>query len=225
MITFSGFSPFADEDGTVTERMPIVAPYGAGKFLDLLARCIERTGDKAPLQAGPQSAPGAAYTPTPPEVDTAGEGTMSEAFRFVLGHEGMAYVRVDGGRESSRYGILQDTAERLGYTGSVKNMSQAEAAAAYRKLWAESGAEALPPRLAIVHFDTYMNSPAAARKILRSSGGDTEAYLRFRSERYVRLSELKPERYGRYLKGWMNRIDDLRAMATGAELSTEKAPA
>src|SRR5208283_1958475 len=98
------------------------------------------------------------------------------------------------------------TANRYGYMGSVKDMSRADAEAIYKKMWEESGAQNLPPGLALVHFDTYVNSPAAAKKMLRASGGDVNTYLRLRSQRYTRLSELKPERYAKYMKGWMKRV-------------------
>ncbi len=140
----------------------------------------------------------------------AGPTPMKNALRFVMEHEGKAYVSNDAGKESSKYGILQNTAARYGYSGQIRNMSQSDAEAVYQKIWEESGARDLPPSLALVHFDTYINSPQAAKKMLQSSGGDVNAYLRLRSQRYARLSALKPTRYGQYMNGWMKRIQDLR---------------
>jgi hypothetical protein len=128
----------------------------------------------------------------------------------VLANEGSAYVRKDGGRESSKYGVLQATANRYGYAGDVKNLSKAEAEAIYQKIWGESGAEKLPYPLSLVHFDTYVNSPAAAGKLLKASGGDIDTYLKGRGQRYSRLAQLKPKRYGKYLAGWMSRIRNLK---------------
>lgn len=140
------------------------------------------------------------------------DGKFQEALRFVLEREGSRYVREDGGRESSKYGILQSTARAYGYSGNVQNLSRSEAEAIYRKLWEKSGAEALPFPLSTVHFDTYVNSPAAAERILARSKGNGEIYLRLREERYARLAETRPEQYGKYLKGWNNRIKSLRTM-------------
>jgi lysozyme family protein len=152
------------------------------------------------------------------------ESKMKEAIQMVFRHEGSGYVSKDGGRESSRFGILQGTAERYGYQGSVKNMSRAQAEIIYEKIWAESGAEELPRSLALVHFDTYMNSPAAAKKILKASGGDVDTYIQMRSQRYGRLAKARPELYARYLKGWMNRINNLRNMvAQNGMPQTDKA--
>jgi len=66
-----------------------------------------------------------------------------------------------------------------------------------------------------VHFDTYVNSPAAATKLLKKSAGNTDSYLAMRAHRYTRLAELRPAQYGKYLKGWINRVADLRNITAG----------
>ncbi|HEX8949377.1 MAG TPA: glycosyl hydrolase 108 family protein [Dissulfurispiraceae bacterium] len=142
----------------------------------------------------------------------AGKGGFKEILGTVLKHEGSAYVRRDAGRGASKFGILQSTAREFGYKGNVRNMTQADAEAIYKKIWDRSGAASLPYPLSLVHFDTYVNSPAAARKLLQKSGGDTDAYLEMRAQRYSRLAKLRPARYARYLSGWMNRISSLRAI-------------
>ena len=142
--------------------------------------------------------------------EPADKGSFKEILGTVLKHEGSSYVRRDGGRGASRFGILQSTAREYGYKGNVRNMTQADAEAIYKKMWDRSGAAALPYPLSLVHFDTYVNSPAAARKLLQKSGGNTDAYLEMRAQRYHRLAKLRPARYARYLNGWMNRISSLR---------------
>ena len=137
---------------------------------------------------------------------------MKEVIRFILKQEGSAYVSRDGGKESSKFGILQSTARGYGFQGNIKDLTRPEAEAIYEKMWRESGAQNLPRELAIVHFDTYINSPAAARKMLKACGGDTESYLNLRVQRYVRLAERRPQRYAKYVKGWMNRVEHLRTM-------------
>jgi lysozyme family protein len=137
---------------------------------------------------------------------------FQEGLRFVLEREGSKHVREDGGRESSKYGILQSTAREYGYQGNVKDLTKADAEGIYKKIWERSGAESLPFPLSTVHFDTYVNSPSAATKILAKSQGNTDVYLRLREQRYTRLAEIRPEQYGKYLKGWNNRINNLRTM-------------
>ncbi|HMK61701.1 MAG TPA: glycosyl hydrolase 108 family protein [Dissulfurispiraceae bacterium] len=140
--------------------------------------------------------------------------------KVVMKHEGITYVKLDGGKAPSKMGILQSTARQYGYSGDIKNITKAQAEAIYKKMWEQSGASTLSYPLSVIHFDTFVNSPAAARKILKQSGGDIDAYLRIREQRYVRLASIKPERYGRYLNGWMNRVNDLRIIV--AEYSRNK---
>ncbi len=143
-----------------------------------------------------------------------GKGAFRKALATVLKHEGSAYVSRDGGRGSSKFGILQSTARDFGYKGNIKNMSRAEAEAIYKKMWDRSGAASLPYPMSLVHFDTYVNSPVAARKLLSKAGDNAEKYLELRAQRYTRLAKLRPARYGRYLKGWMHRVSDLRGITT-----------
>jgi len=152
----------------------------------------------------------------PARFENTPAGDFSNIMKVVLKHEGKAYVRRDG-RESSRMGILQSTAREYGYTGDIKNISQADAEAIYKKIWDKSGAANLPYPLSVVHFDTYVNSPSAARKILKQSGGDVDTYLNLRERRFVRLAETRPDRYHKYLKGWINRVNSLRTVVAQYE--------
>jgi lysozyme family protein len=140
------------------------------------------------------------------------ESPMKRVIRFVLKQEGSAYVARDGGKESSKYGVLRATARGYGYDGNIKHLTRDDAEAIYAKMWKESGAEKLPRSLALVHFDTYINSPAAARRMLKASGGDTDTYLDLRAQRYARLASRRPEKFGKYAKGWMNRVERLRTL-------------
>ena len=136
---------------------------------------------------------------------------------FVLKKEGSRLVKEDAGKGASRYGILQSTARALGYQGNIKNIRMDQVEAIYRKIWDRSGAGSLPYPLCIVHFDTYVNSPAAAQRILQRSGGDIDSYLDMREKRYVKLAIGKPQVYAKYLKGWRNRIDSLRTVVAQHE--------
>lgn len=139
------------------------------------------------------------------------EDAFNEILKIVFKHEGHGLVKNDGGRGASRFGILESTARQYGYKGDIKNISHAEVEGIYKKMWEKSGAASLPYPLSLVHFDTYVNSPGAAKKLLEKSGGNIDTYLQLREKRYKRLAELRPERYGKYLKGWTNRINNLRA--------------
>jgi len=225
MISLVGFSPFPLQDSDGAEiSLPAIDPQASGPagravtFLSVLMEQVAQlSGQPAAKQPASASAPPRVMDPPLGRSGSgngaAGNAAMKEALRFVLEHEGSRYVASDAGKESSRYGILQATAARFGYHGDVRHMSRTEAEAIYRKIWDESGSGNLPAGLALVHFDTYMNSPQAAKKMLQSSGGDTDTYLRLRTQRYARLSRLKPARYAQYMKGWMKRVHDLRTVA------------
>ena len=143
---------------------------------------------------------------------------FEEALNFVLKHEGKHLVHRDGASgESSMYGILQSTANENGYKGNIKDITVEDVKAIYRKIWEKSGASSLPPALSVVHFDTYVNNPAMAKKLLNRSKGDINIYLKMREQQYVSLAEKRPEVFKRYLKGWKTRVDNLRTMIAGIE--------
>ena len=145
------------------------------------------------------------------------ETRFRKCLDFVLQKEGSRLVKEDGERGASRYGILQSTARAFGYQGNIKNITRDQVEAIYRKIWDKSGAGSLPYPLCVVHFDTYVNSPAAAQKLLQRSGGDIDNYLDMREKRYVKLAVGKPQVYAKYLKGWKNRINSLRTVVAQYE--------
>lgn len=145
------------------------------------------------------------------------ETRFRKCLEFVLQKEGNRLVKEDGERGASRYGVLQSTARAFGYQGSIKNITRDQVEAIYRKIWDKSGAGSLPYPLCVVHFDTYVNSPAAAQKILQRSGGEINTYLDMRQRRYVKLAAGKPQVYAKYLKGWINRINSLRTVVAQHE--------
>ncbi|MFQ3574008.1 MAG: glycosyl hydrolase 108 family protein [Thermodesulfovibrionales bacterium] len=140
------------------------------------------------------------------------KNVFEEMMKIVLKHEGTKVVKDDGGRETSKFGILQSTAREFGYTEDITKLTKDDAVKIYKKLWDKSGAGSLPYPLSLVHFDTYINSPSAARRILRQSDGDVDTYLSLREARFKRLAELRPERFAKYLKGWLNRVENLRTI-------------
>lgn len=139
---------------------------------------------------------------------------FKKILNVVMKHEGKAYVKEDGGRGASRFGILESTAREFGYKGNIKNISQADAEAIYKKIWDRSGASSLSYPLSLIHFDSYVNSPNAAKKFLEKSDGNVDTYLKMREQRYKRLANVRPQMYARYLKGWMNRVNGLKNIVT-----------
>ncbi len=157
---------------------------------------------------------------TPPENTTSAKAASAPDFdaimQTIFRHEGSRYVGSDAGGESSKYGILQSTAKENGYVGDIRNITQDQAKEVYRKIWNKSGAAQMSSDLSLVYFDSYINHPASAKRFLAQSGGDIDTMLQLRETRYQELAATKPERFGRYLKGWTNRITSLRT-AVGAQ--------
>ena len=174
-------------------------------FENVLSRSMEGSATGQPN-------PPAALPPPATVGPSDEEAKFQKSFDFVLRKEGTRFVKEDGGRGSSRYGILQSTARAFGYKGDIRNITEAQVEGIYRKIWERSGAAALPYPLCVVHFDSYVNNPASAKRMLESSQGDIDTYLRMREQRYVRLAKARPELYAKYLNGWKNRVNSLRAV-------------
>lgn len=185
-----------------------VNPQVSG-FGDVLMQLVN---SRPPDLSQAQSPAGTGQTALPDS-----ETRFRKCLEFVLQKEGSRLVTEDAGRGASRYGILQSTARAFGYRGSIKNITMDQVRSIYRKIWDKSGAGSLPYPLSVVHFDTYVNSPAAAQRILQKSGGDIDTYLDMRERRYVRLATGKPQVYAKYLKGWKNRVDSLRTVVAQHE--------
>jgi len=177
------------------------------RFNDLFNQSLEK------LQAGNNQTVPFKHLPAQSNANS-----FNEALKFVLKQEGEKFVHRDAGSgESSKYGILQSTAREYGYNGNIKNITLDDAKIIYRRIWEKSGASSLSPALSVVHFDTYVNSPAMAKKLLSRSNKDISTYLKMREQRYVGLAEKKPEVYEKYLRGWKNRVESLRVTAAGLE--------
>ncbi len=184
-------------------------------FESLLNQSLERGKTQA---AGYTSLPRSVISPE--EIED--ELKFRECLKFVLGQEGSRYVSDDGGKESSRYGILQSTAKSLGYKGDIRNISKTDVEKIYKKIWDKSGAKNLDLPMALVHFDTFVNSPASAKKLLKKCDGNLETYLKSREQRYTRLAEARPETYSKYLKGWKSRINSLKNVVAEYNKATNK---
>jgi len=89
-------------------------------FRELLTRSLETTPVKTLAYKTDMS-------PAFSQEELEDQLKFRECLNFVLGQEGEKYVADDGGKESSKFGMLQSTAKSLGYKGDIKNLSRAEA--------------------------------------------------------------------------------------------------
>ena len=134
------------------------------------------------------------------------------AVKFVMRHEGAAYVGNDNGKGASKFGILQSTLKEYDPEGKIaKNVSELDETKAkqiYGKIWERSGSDKLAYPLNVIHFDTYVHRPRTAQTALNSSSGDPIKYL---ESRQTALRGMKS--YAKYGRGWEKRIGGLAKLA------------
>jgi lysozyme family protein len=139
-----------------------------------------------------------------------GSPSFDEALRRTLSYEG-GYAEDTGGPTmmgiSSRANPdvnLQRVKEDPEYRSSI-----------YReRYWNPIGADRMDPRMANVAFDTAVNlGVGRTRQLLEEAGNDPARLLQLRQQHYDNLIARDPETYGRYGRGWSNRVNDLMAYA------------
>lgn len=134
---------------------------------------------------------------------------LAKALKFVFKWEG-GYVNDpnDPGGET-KYGISKRAFPYL----DIKNLDLETASEIYKdKYWDEMGCDDMEPKLAISVMDAAVNCGVGRVKRWLSNdftkGLDVEEF-NARREYYYRV-EIKESLRNRYLKGWLNRLNDLR---------------
>lgn len=132
---------------------------------------------------------------------------FKEGLLFVLKWEG-GYVNDpnDPGGET-KYGISKRAHPHL----DIQNLTPADAALVYfRDYWSKCGCSELDYPLNIVVFDSAVNCGVSkALHWLRESHDEWD-YLDKRKKFYLELA--KQDRFRGFLKGWLNRLGDLRKL-------------
>ena len=166
--------------------------------------------------------------------------SIQDAIRFTLGAEGKFTVD-DGG--PTMYGVTQAVYDdfRRGESLALQSVKLIDMDEVYvimgNQYWVTAHCGDLPDKLAVAHFDTAYNAGVErAIKILQealnvtvdgaygphtkeaaSSAGDNvqDRYLDCRAAFYHALAQDNPEKYAKYLDGWLNRVDNLRNYLKG----------
>lgn len=141
------------------------------------------------------------------------EKAFDTSLNFIFQHEGGYANDPDDPGGETKYGISRASYPDLDIAGLTKK----EAGKIYfEDYWRKSGADQIEsPELAMIHFDTAVNmGVGAAGKLLESSGGDPQKYLDLRRSRYAAIVEKNPK-MKKYMKGWMNRVNDLEGEVIG----------
>lgn len=162
---------------------------------------------------------------------------FDQAFQFLIGLEGQDLVPDDTGAGPSKYGITQETLKALGWrTTDPAQLTINDAREIYRKhYWDKLGLDSLQDqRLAQLLFATVVNTgESQALDLLAESLGSNEPlnvpgiinylnkaddqtkiqfasrYLQKLNSFYQNLANKDPQRYSRYLPGWIMRVGRL----------------
>jgi hypothetical protein len=106
---------------------------------------------------------------------------------------------------ATKFGIDQRSHPKV----DIKNLTYDSAAAIY---WTEyqKTSQKYPAPMDLIYFNACVNTGCgAAVKFYASSGGDANKFLNAHAQYYKDIVARKPVMI-KYLKGWMNRLEDLR---------------
>lgn len=130
-----------------------------------------------------------------------------EGIRFVLKSEGGKTVDTGG---VTNFGISAKGNPELS-AEQIDNLTKDQAANIYKtKYWNAIGADDLPEQMKVAAFDAAVNQGVGWTKAaLKESGGDISRFMDLRRQHYGNLVAEDPEKYGKYAKGWENRLENL----------------
>ena len=140
------------------------------------------------------------------------KGDFNSAVDWVLQVEG-GYVANDAGKGPTKYGI-----NKAAHPGvDIENLTPERARKIYREqYWDGIGADKLPPQMRAVAFDTAVNQGVStATRLLAQAGDDPQKLIELRRVEYQKLVARNPDKYAKYEKAWMSRLDQLAAGLTG----------
>ncbi len=92
------------------------------------------------------------------------------------------------------------------------------------KFWDARNMDSVPAETRDVVFDTTINHSYKFSEYVISAaknGASREDLLEMRKTEYERLATVKPEKYAKNLKGWLNRLDTFRSGKTGEHKAAE----
>ena len=143
---------------------------------------------------------------------------FEQAVQFTLKHEG-GYVNdpVDPGGET-KYGISKKSYPDI----DIKNLTKEQAKAIYyQDYWMESGCDSMPPKTAVAVFDSSVNVGVGRVKgwlagIDKNDDTTMAGYILDRRESYYKTLVSTNPALSKFLKGWTNRVRDLRNFINGS---------
>jgi murein DD-endopeptidase MepM/ murein hydrolase activator NlpD/uncharacterized protein with LGFP repeats len=171
---------------------------------------ILQSGELGPLTGGSQSNSGTS-------------ADFSKALSFTLKWEGGYVNDPDDPGGATNKGITQTTyngyrkSQGLVEFKAVLSISDEEVSTIYRQnYWFATGSDKLSGKLAMCHFDASVNhgfdKPPQFLAIAKQGGGsETDQARRYCNEREKYYRYLADNEMGKYLNGWLNRLNSLRS--------------
>jgi len=209
------------------ENMANVSPESAAKYYDYYKD--ELTGDAAskarkliaPIQRQVK------VNKIVSQVENAATPVVSvnDALNFVMNDlEGGDKITADTGGVT-RYGISQNANPDV----DVSKLTPMKAAFILRRDYYDKVVDPnMPPDMKLVAFDAAVShGEGTAKELIKQSGGDARLLLDLRAKEYTRLARENPDKYGKYLDGWKNRLSKVETQidmmrGTPADAATQE---
>ncbi len=225
-----GFTKFffgsKDADGKYKSGSSILSQIG--ESLSKTAASIKETLSNAASSAGTMASNAASYvgsgiSSAASTIYEAGKGAVEYAGK-AIGNIGDALTKIlqlEGGSKLvsdtgglTKYGISKNANPDV----DVANLTEAQARDIYMKRYvAPLGLQNFPAGVAFIALDAAVNQGVGfAKNLLAKAGNDPKAMLEIRRQHYQSLAAKNPGKYGKYLKGWMTRLQQVAQYAGSA---------
>ncbi len=124
---------------------------------------------------------------------------------FIFKWEGGYVNDVDDPGGETNFGISKHSYPNV----DIKNLTKQAAQAIYqRDYWNAIGGDTLDPSLACAALDCAVNMGVSRAKQFLNETKDWRQFIQLRKDYYTNLVKQKPA-LGKYLNGWLNRVNDL----------------
>jgi hypothetical protein len=172
---------------------------------------------RAKMQNAPEPTvrPASAVHPSPsgPFVIQRNPGAFDDEVKFMIDkQEGGARITSDTGGVT-KYGISHKANPDL----DVKNLTREQAQEVlHERYYKPVGAYRIKdPQLRLAAFDSAVNEGVGTTKAwLKEAGGDLQKFMALRAQKYAKLLESQPDKYGKYEASWNARMKRLGADGT-----------
>lgn len=136
---------------------------------------------------------------------------FEKAVAFTIKWEGGYVNDPDDPGGETKYGITKKSYPDI----DIKSLTVDDAKEIYwNDYWLKSGCENLEPKTAVAVFDTAVNTGVGKtlQFLEKASGTDDKKSIFLLNERenFYRNLAMNNSKFKKYLKGWINRINDLR---------------